>query len=389
VDREDVAVHSARVDRVRVEAAPGIGAASFVSGRPLTLSPFSIPLTENDPLALYPLLLEPVYKEKVWGGRSLERFGRSLPGGPDARIGESWELADLPTTSPSGGGGEGAHTRIRNGPLSERAIDDVLRDFREHVLGSAAERSGQAFPLLLKYLDASENLSVQVHPSAEYAAAHPGAHLKSEAWYIVDAEPGAKIYRGVREGTTPASLREAIETGTVDDLLVQVPAEIGACHYLPSGTCHALGAGIFVAEIQTPSDTTFRVYDWDRTDRELHVEQALECIDFGPVDTGRYEPGTVVEDGHARGRHLVDCEHFAVWEWTLSQADTRRFTSDELSVLMLVRGRGLLAWGSETAQTLPIGAGDTTLLPAALPSVELRADEELVLLEVTLPKSAT
>ena len=333
-------------------------------------------------MALYPLLLEPIYKEKVWGGRALERFGRHLPGGAGTRIGESWELADLDRTSPSGGGGGGAYSRIRNGPLSERFLHDALLDFGGELSGGL--RATRGFPLLVKYLDAREHLSVQVHPSPAYAADHPEAHLKSEAWYIVDAEPDAVLYKGVREGTTRESFARAIEEGTVEDLLIAVPAVPGECHYLPSGTCHALGGGVLVAEVQTPSDTTFRVYDWGRTDRELHVEQALDCIDYGPVDASAYEPGSEREVDGATVRHLVACEHFHVHRWRAPAGGTWRLGDGPVSVVMFLSGAGTLRWG-EAGRAVEVRAGDTVLLPEALEGTDLTTDEPLELLEITFP----
>lgn len=240
---------------------------------------------------LYPLIFEPIYKEKVWGGRALSKLGRDLPGDESVGIGESWEIADLATTSASGGGGSAEHSVVANGPLVGKSLRALMQTYGQALLGHGVKPADDGgFPLLIKFLDAKENLSVQVHPSPQYAAAHPDAHLKSEAWYVVDCEPGAVIYKGLVPGTTSAQLRAAIEANTdaaVVPLLNALPAKKGDCHYLPSGTLHALGAGVLVAEVQTPSDTTFRVYDWGRTDRELHIDQAMACIDFGvshPVD---------------------------------------------------------------------------------------------------------
>jgi len=320
---------------------------------------------------LYPLVLEPIYKEKVWGGRTLERLGRVLPGKAETCVGESWELADLTATSPSGGGGEGAHSRILNGPLLKRTLREVVGDFGALVTGDTPLAADGGFPLLLKYLDARQNLSVQVHPSPEYAAAHPEAHLKSEAWYVVDADPGAVIYKGVRAGTSREDFEAAVAAGTVEGLMLAIPARRGDCHYLPSGTCHALGGGILVAEVQTPSDTTFRVFDWGRTDRELHLEAALECIEYGPADTARFEPGTVTDRANARARDLVTCEHFSMREWTLDAGGQLDFESDAVAVLMIIKGEAELAWGGESAQTLRVRAGNTVLLPAALEAVAL------------------
>ncbi|MDH3270211.1 MAG: class I mannose-6-phosphate isomerase [Gemmatimonadota bacterium] len=335
-------------------------------------------------MPLYPLLLEPIYKEKVWGGRALERFARRLPGAPTAKIGESWELADLDATSASGGGGAAAHTRVRNGPLMERTVGAVVHDFGWLVTGPLDLGATGKFPLLLKYLDARDNLSVQVHPSPEYAAAHPDAALKSEAWYVVEADADAVIYKGVVDGTTREAFEAAVHDGTVVELLVQVPARPGDCHYLPSGTVHALGGGILVAEVQTPSDTTFRVYDWGRTDRELHLEEALECIDFGSTEPSAHgAAGSDVDRvvGDAVLRELVSCEYFSIREWTIPRGGEVVFDSDEMCVLMTIDGEGALTWG-ETMTALRVRAGDTVLLPAALGRTVLSASDDATVLEV-------
>lgn len=332
-------------------------------------------------MPLYPLLLEPIYKEKVWGGRSLARMGRPLPGGPEQRIGESWEVADLFETSASGGGGDAAHSRISNGPLAGRTLRDVMKDLAPNLLGSSTPTPSGAFPLLCKYLDARENLSVQVHPSPAYAAEHPTAHLKSEAWYVVAAEPGSVLYLGLLEGTTPDALRSAVEDGTVADLMIEVPVEPGDCYYLPSGTCHALGSGIVVAEVQTPSDTTFRVFDWGRTDRELHVEEAIACADYGPLPVQE----VLSEAGDAASRTLVRCEHFEIREWILEAGASRPCEMVGPTVLMFTAGSGMLEWGTETRRELAVTGLDTVLLPADRAATELHALSASRVLAVTLP----
>ncbi|MDQ7012819.1 MAG: class I mannose-6-phosphate isomerase [Planctomycetota bacterium] len=247
----------------------------------------------------YVLTFEPILKEKVWGGRRLGRLGKVLPRGVD--VGESWEIADLASTSSGGGGGGAARSIIANGPLAGNSLHDAMTLWGEGLLGGAQPSGAGGFPLLVKFLDAREHLSVQVHPSPAYACAHPEAHLKTECWYVVDAEPGSVIYKGVKPGVTREDVAGALRTGQgegVVELLAAVPAVVGECHNLPSGTVHALGAGVLVAEVQTPSDTTFRVYDWakeyGRAGRELHVEQALACIDFGPAAAATVSKGSGV-----------------------------------------------------------------------------------------------
>ncbi|MEM7414735.1 MAG: type I phosphomannose isomerase catalytic subunit [Gemmatimonadota bacterium] len=336
-------------------------------------------------MALYPLVFRPIYKEKVWGGRTLEQLGRTLPGGASVGIGESWELADLDQTSPSGGGGAAAHSVIRNGPLTKRTIRDLLADLWPHVMGPAALTDRARFPVLLKYLDARENLSVQVHPSPEYAANHPDAVIKYEAYYIVRAEPDAVVYKGVVEGVGPDELRAAIDAGTVPELLVAVPVREGEMHYLPSGTLHALGRGILAAEVQTVSDTTFRVFDWGRTDRDLHVEEALASIDFAPTDATPWERDEPVSGRPAAGRRLVTTPYFEVVEWTLDNVVTCPWPDDRLAALMVVGGAGRIRWGADGDRSVDVTAGDTVLIPASLRDAWSETDGAMTVLEITLP----
>jgi mannose-6-phosphate isomerase len=223
-----------------------------------------------------PIIFEPIFKPKLWGGRKLEALlGKSLP--PNEPIGESWEAADL----------EDDQSVVAAGPAKGMRLDELVRQWGEGFLGGADLFEGR-FPLLLKYLDAREDLSVQVHPSPAVASARGGVtRVKNEAWYILDAEPGGCIYRGLTPGTTEAGFRAAIANGSCASLLQRIPVRPGQCYYLPSGTVHALGAGVVVAEVQTPSDVTYRVFDWNRVEpatgkpRTLHVDDALASINFG------------------------------------------------------------------------------------------------------------
>ncbi|MEM7575858.1 MAG: type I phosphomannose isomerase catalytic subunit [Planctomycetota bacterium] len=343
-----------------------------------------------DAMPNYPLLLTPIYKEKVWGGRTLERLGRDLPGNADAKIGESWELVDLAKTSASGGGGDGATSTIANGPLAGQTLGQLIadEDAKAALLGDLPLSPEGGFPLLLKYLDASENLSVQVHPSAAYAAYHDDAFLKSEAWFIVDCEPDAAIYKGIHEGVTPEQLQAALEANTDDavvPLMISVPVRPGDCHYLPSGTCHALGGGILVAEVQTPSDTTFRVYDWGRTGRELHVDAALECIDFGPADTTQFEPDTRVAEGSVRGVRRVVCEYFRIDHYEADAGATHDLPSGATLAVMVLAGEMTVT--AQDADPTLAPAGGTLLIPAAARRVALRASENAVFLLVSFPQA--
>ncbi len=322
----------------------------------------------------YPLVFEPLLFEKVWGGRRLDRFGKTLP--PGKPIGESWELADMAATSASGAGGGEARSVIANGSMKGRTLREALAAW--DVLGDPARNRAAAesgFPLLVKYLDAKENLSVQVHPSPAYAKLHPNAHLKTECWYILDAEPGSVIYKGVKPGVSRESFARHVADGTVVNDLVAVPAVAGEMHNLPSGTVHALGAGVVVAEIQTPSDTTFRVYDWGRKGRQLHVQESLECIEFGPA------PGAT--RGGGKESPLVSTPFYRVDELNLSCE--RRAAAAGCCVLMVLSGMGALAARDGSFAEVGFSAGTTILLPAlCAPAAMLAAGPDTKILRATV-----
>jgi mannose-6-phosphate isomerase len=302
----------------------------------------------------YPLIFEPILIEKVWGGRTLERFGKQLP--PDLSIGESWELADLPVSIPNG------KSVIANGPLAGQKLDEN-------------------FPLLIKFLDACDNLSVQVHPSPEYAYSHPESHLKSEAWVILDTTPEGLIYVGLKEGTTEDALRKSVENNTVPKLLNAINVNKGECYYLPSGTCHALGAGVLVAEVQTPSDTTFRVWDWGRTGRTMHVDQAMECIDFdAPIES--FESPTPMQCGPFETTLLVETPYFTAERITaINDASMELVVDQTPAVLMVVEGHATI----EHEVSVEAPAGTTLLLPVGLQHASLRLTEGTSVLRFDVP----
>ncbi|MBX3362026.1 MAG: class I mannose-6-phosphate isomerase [Phycisphaeraceae bacterium] len=323
----------------------------------------------TEPIAPYPLVFEPIFKEKVWGGRRLEGLGKNIP--PDTLTGESWELADLGATSASGGGGGAARSVIINGPLAGKTISHACAAWEDALFGACKPAPHNAFPLLVKYLDAREHLSVQVHPSPAYCRTHPEAHLKTECWYVLDAEPGSVIFKGVRQGVTPAQFREALSQGegeSVVSLLESVPAIPGECHNLPSGTVHALGAGVLVAEVQTPSDTTFRVYDWakeyGRKGRELHVDASLACIQFEPArDATRIAEGDRIARHVATGYFDIDEVRIAPgtpFDLAIKDAQPRP------QVLMLLNGRGSIRSREGRFHGVPLAHGQTALIPASI-----------------------
>ena len=347
-------------------------------------------MPHDDSTPLYPLKFDPIYKEKVWGGRRLEALGRSLPGTHETMIGESWEIADLGATSESGGGGGAERSVIVNGPLQSVSLHEAMQHFGPRLMGNLQPTAGGDFPLLVKYLDAAENLSLQVHPSQSFVQQHSQAHLKSEAWYVVAAEPGAAIYKGVHETVDARQLTEAIatnQTQQIEPLLIKVPVQAGDCHYLPSGTCHALGGGILVAEVQTPSDTTFRVFDWGRTGRQLHVDEAMQCIDFGPAKVDRYEKRTHVAGMFTTVSCLVSCEYFRIEKVRMSQGYEQEIPYNQPTIWMVLEGSGRISMGSGI-EPVAFSTGETMLMPAAIgEEAKVVLDQDTVWLEVTFPQA--
>lgn len=340
-------------------------------------------------MPLPPLRFAPILKTRAWGGSSLSLLGKSGAANASAPVGESWEIADLPPPVEDG------TSRVAGGPYDGQRITDLLGTHRKALLGRAAPTRDGRFPLLLKYLDAREPLSVQVHPTPEYAAAHPGAHPKTEAWIVLHADPGAVIYRGIRHDVTPERFRAAIGSGAVTELLLVEQVEQGDCIPLRSGLCHALGAGVVVAEVQTPSDTTFRVFDWNRGDpaRPLHIEQAMECALFGAAQRLEDAPVQNLRDNAAgwaeglRSGMLVRNECFcieAIESSPAGDAAPMEVVTDGMPVVaMLVRGEATLHGVGPGARRLSLHAGDTLLFPAELTPSTLALGPDALLLRVT------
>jgi mannose-6-phosphate isomerase len=335
-------------------------------------------------MPLPPLRFRPILKSRAWGGRGLAGLGKEVPPPPAPTIGESWEIADLAPPVADG------VSRVASGPYQGATLTDLVTAHRTALLGRARDVGGR-FPLLIKFLDAAEHLSVQVHPTAAFAAANPGAHLKTEAWFVVRAAEGAAIYRGIRAGVDERAFRRAIADGTAVDCLVRLPVRAGDCVPLESGLCHALGAGVLVAEVQTPSDTTFRVFDWNRNDpaRPLHVDQAMACTLFGAAQGLERAPVTSVaacalgwSDG-LRTATLCSNEHFTIDATEASpsgDADPLPCRTDGAPVvIMLTAGEAVLETEGHRPERLR--AGDTVLLPADLVPTALHlAPESMALL---------
>ena len=308
-----------------------------------------------------PLLFEPLFQERAWGGRRLESaFGKELP--PGQRIGESWEIVDRPE----------AQSVVRQGPWRGLTLHELWRDHRAEIFGEDMPEAPR-FPILAKLLDAEEKLSLQVHPDAVMAGSL-GGEPKSEMWYFAAADDGAEIYAGLRPGVTRDHLEQAVRQGTAADLVHRIEVKTGDAFFVPSGRLHAIGPGNLLIEIQQNSDTTFRLFDWGRglrdgTPRKLQVEAALQSIAFDD-----FEPGLIRPDGET----LVQCSHFVVEKWGLKSA---RPASGRPAFALFV-----CLTGAVEASAVQIAPGEFFLIPASAAATELQAAAAgTSMLRITLP----
>lgn len=317
--------------------------------------------------SLYPFRFRLLLKRYLWGGRRFETcLGKPLGAGND--YAESWEICD-----------HGADQSIVDaGALAGTSLGELVRCRGQELLGRAAP--AERFPLLVKFLDATAVLSVQVHPNDEQAARMTPPDLgKTEAWVILAAEPGSKIYAGLRPGVDRAALAAAISEGTCERLLHHCQPRPGDCLFIPAGTVHALGGGLLVAEIQQSSDTTFRLFDWNRVGREgrpraLHVEQGLAVVDFqrGPISPQKPQP-----TDRPWASRLVECDKFVIDRWDFDRPQTIG-GEGRFHIVCVLEGAVRIA-GDPHADPLP--KGGTALLPACLGGVELRPQGRTVLLD--------
>ncbi len=324
---------------------------------------------------LYPLRFDPIYQYRLWGGRRLsDLLSAPLPG--DAPIGEAWVLSDR----------DDRQSQVANGPLKGQTIRQVMEQFREQLMGRLTSRFIR-FPLLLKFLDARQMLSVQVHPGAAHPDLIPaGDTAKTEAWVVIEAKKGSHIYAGLRSGITAGSLRQSLDDGTIADNLVCIAPKPGDAVFIPAGTVHSLGDDVVVFEVQQNSDVTFRLYDWGHVDpktnkpRPLQVDQAFACIEFGASDSGlvtaRVETTTPVER-----ERLFDCHAFLLWRLR-GQDPFPVGAKAEPRVLVCIGGSGQI---THEGDPYSVGKGDVWLLPAVAGECAFQPRGEVTLLEIAIP----
>ncbi len=305
------------------------------------------------PAALTAFTLRPVLVERPWGGRALEELGKSLP--PGDPIGESWEVSDLPShVAPHV---VDPRSRVAEGPFEGRSLSELIESHGSSFLGSAKPTTEGRFPLLVKILDAHQHLSVQVHPHARYVETHPAARLKTESWYVMRAAPAAELFLGVQPGLDVEQVTSTLGSAAFVELLRRVPAAAGDFHHLPAGLVHALGAGVMVAEVQTPSDTTFRIYDWaeeyGREPRALHFEEAMETLVLDPSLGSHLTASTSVGT-----RDLERNEHYWIREHRTEGGRLEMLTEAEVRILLPVEGNLQI-------DSLDVPMGATAVVPAS------------------------
>jgi mannose-6-phosphate isomerase len=327
-------------------------------------------------LVPYPLRFEPIYQYRLWGGRRLgDLLTEPLPG--DGPIGEAWVLSDR----------EDFQSRVADGSLKGCTIAQVLVQFPQQVMGKLAGRFDR-FPLLLKFLDALEMLSVQVHPSDAHPDLLPAGETgKTEAWVVLEAGPKSRIYAGLRPGVTEAGLRQAIANGGVADQLAYITPQPGDAVFTPAGTVHALGGDIVVFEVQQNSDVTFRLYDWNHIDattgkpRGLQVDQALACIDFGERAGGLVAPVLEATTPVKRER-LFDCKQFRLSRLQ-GDAPFAVGAPGAPSVLVCIGGAGQIQQGGAA---YAVAKGNVFLLPAAIGACTFQPRGAVTVLEIGIPE---
>jgi mannose-6-phosphate isomerase len=318
------------------------------------------------------LTFEPILKERIWGGRALETlYGKRLP--PNLPIGESWEISDRP----------GDESVVAAGPWKGRTLHQILEERPEELLGRLAERP-KRFPLLIKIIDAREKLSLQVHPPA-LQAAQLGGEAKTEMWYVVQAGPAAELYAGLKRGVTRAEFEKQLALGAVAGCFHRIPVKAGDALFLPSGRVHAIGAETMIFEIQQNSDTTYRVFDWNRTDaagrsRQLHLAESLASIDFADFEPALL-PAAILPGHPGTVRPLVKDKLFQVSLRRLRAGEALAPGAGQMSIFAVVEGALRVKAGGETAV---LSAGGFCLVPASCGEALAEAEGGAAFLQVQL-----
>lgn len=319
-------------------------------------------------MKFYPLTFTPILKDRIWGGTKLKSYlNKPIV---SETTGESWEISTV----------SGDVSVVNNGLLKGKNINEIIALFPEEILGkSVIKRFGNEFPLLFKFLDAKEDLSIQLHPNDELAKKRHNSFGKTEMWYVMQADEDSRLIVGMKKEVTQSDYLHHLENNKILDLLNQYPVHKGDVFFLETGTIHAIGAGVVLAEIQQTSDITYRIYDWDRKDtsgnkRELHTDLALEAINYKPTNAK-----ISYQEEANRSVNLVDCQYFTTNMIALHENYAWKRSKDAFTVLMCTNGQFELVLNGEIIR---YQMGDTLLIPACITGFILKG--KATLLEISI-----
>lgn len=307
-----------------------------------------------------PLKFKALLKQTIWGGDKIIPF-KHLDDKLE-NVGESWEISGVP----------GNETVVADGEYAGKKLNELVIDLKDKLVGKANyERFGNEFPLLIKFIDARQDLSIQVHPTDEIAKRQGKERGKTEMWYIMDSDSDAKLYSGLKKQITPEQYKAMVEDDTITDALAQYEVKEGDCFFLPAGRIHAIGTGCFLAEIQQTSDVTYRIYDFKRKDkdgnyRQLHTKEAAECINYTVEDDYR----TAYQPKKNQGVTLVECPYFTTAVYDLNEPMTLDYSElDSFVILIGLKGEGTIT--DDEGNTTTISAGESVLVPATTNIVKI------------------
>lgn len=321
--------------------------------------------------ALYPLKFNPIYKDKIWGGRKLKALlNKNFE--PLPNCGESWEISGV----------KGNESVVAHGPLMGKSLPELISEYKGELTGEKVySANGSEFPLLIKFLDANEDLSIQVHPNDEQARARHNSLGKTEMWYVFQADDNARLITGFNKDLTREEYLNYFASGRLEEVLNKEAVTAGDVFFIPAGRVHTIGKGICIAEIQQTSDITYRIYDFDRVDdqgrkRELHIEEALDVLDFRSYP----EYKSSYTDDPGKPVNLVACDYFTTNKIILDRVLKRDYTAiDSFVIYICIDGSFSLNYGAEEMQVLK---GESVLLPAMFKQVTLKPAGGASLLEV-------
>lgn len=311
-----------------------------------------------------PIKFIPILKQTIWGGEKIVKF-KHIEGHSNENIGESWEISAV----------KGSESVAANGPYKGKTLTEIIAEQQDRLVGmDNYKRFGNDFPLLIKFIDACQDLSIQVHPDEEKARKYGLKNGKTEMWYIMDSAPEAALRCGMKREITPEQYKKMVEDGTICDVVAEYPVKADDCFFIPAGRIHSIRKGCFLAEIQQTSDATYRIFDFNRRDkngnlRELHTEKAAECIDF----TVRKDCKTEYIPEKNQGVPLIQCEYFSTAVYDLDEPMTLDYSElDSFVILIGIKGESSLT--DNEGNTTTLREGESLLIPATTKTININGN---------------